>query len=60
MAKTVAERAREYRQRHGRGRVDLYLSPNAYRALLRLSRTWGCGRQDVIERLVLERSEWVP
>jgi hypothetical protein len=53
MAKTPAERQREYRRRH-RERINLALTPHAKAALGRLARHRGETQKAVLEQLIAD------
>ena len=56
MAKTVAERQREYRQRHSEDgeRINMAVDAHAKRALERLARHHGLSQRAMLERVLSE------
>lgn len=60
MAKTIAERQREYRQRrpeagdNGERRLQCWINTKAKMALQRLARHHGVSQREILERLLVE------
>ncbi len=58
MAKSGAERQKEYRERHARSdRINLILRPGVSEALRRLAANWGTTQTRALERLILDRDD---